>query len=133
MTIKQSVDVRKATHVKVRGQIKKIKATWGIGPDGELERASKGGFGVITEDDERVSMWDAECYFIDRAVTRGEILNGVAVIVWKDMAKRLYEMLTHFAEVENGTLYYKSATTLLPEDEKKLKAVLTEMGMRHLL
>ena len=56
-------DVREATHVKVHGQIKKIISRWGINEKGWLAKPSEGGFGVITEDGQRVSMWDAQLYF----------------------------------------------------------------------
>ena len=58
-----NVDVRDATHVKVNGKIEAIKSKWGIDPQGRLAKPSEGGFGVVTESGQRVSMWDAEAYF----------------------------------------------------------------------
>lgn len=56
-------DVREATHVKTKdGQWHKIASKWGISPEGWLDPPSKGGFGVVTEDGSRVSMWDAMAY-----------------------------------------------------------------------
>lgn len=58
-----SVDVREATHVKLKdGTVEKIAKKWGIGPQGELAPPSKGGFGVVTESGKRVPMWDAVSY-----------------------------------------------------------------------
>ena len=54
------VDVREATHVRLRGgRVEKIVSKWGIKSDGSFE---KGGFGVVTESGERVSMYDAHSY-----------------------------------------------------------------------
>jgi hypothetical protein len=57
----QKCDVRDATHVKVKGELKVIKSKWGI-DKGVLAPPSKGGFGVITEDGVVVDMWTAEEY-----------------------------------------------------------------------
>lgn len=61
--MKDGVGVTEATHVKTKnGQIKKIASTWGIDKEGHLAKPSEGGFGVITEDGQRVSMYDARSY-----------------------------------------------------------------------
>ena len=60
--MKNGVSVIEATHVKFGGQIEKITGTWGIDSKGQLKKPSEGGFGVITENGHRVSMWDAESY-----------------------------------------------------------------------
>jgi hypothetical protein len=57
----EKCDVRDATHVKVRGDMKRIRSKWGI-DKGVLAPPSKGGFGVITEEGEVVDMWTAEEY-----------------------------------------------------------------------
>ena len=60
--MRDGVDVREATHVKVGGQVEKIASKWGIGHDGRLAKPSEGGFGVVTESGRRVSMWEAQSY-----------------------------------------------------------------------
>ena len=42
---------------------KKIISKWGINEKGWLAKPSEGGFGVITEDGQRVGMFEAEAYF----------------------------------------------------------------------
>jgi hypothetical protein len=59
-------NVRDATHVQVDGKIKKILYKYGIEEGtGVLLKPSEGGFGVITEDNEVVDMWKANCYYKD--------------------------------------------------------------------
>lgn len=60
--MKEGVDVRDATHVKVGGQFKKIAAKWGIDSEGRLSKPSEGGFGVVTEDGQKIDMWQATLY-----------------------------------------------------------------------
>ena len=60
--MKDGVDVREATHVKVSGRIEKIASRWGIDSQGRLAKPSEGGFGVVTENGRRVSMWQAQRY-----------------------------------------------------------------------
>jgi len=60
--MEKGVSVREATHVKVNGQIKKIVSKWGIDGNGRLAKPSEGGFGVITEDGQRVDMFQAQSY-----------------------------------------------------------------------
>lgn len=60
--MKSGVDVREATHVKVDGRIEKIASKWGIDSNGRFAKASEGGFGVITENGQRVDMWHAQLY-----------------------------------------------------------------------
>ena len=56
-------DVREATHVKTRdGRWQKIASKWGISSEGHLAAPSKGGFGVVTEEGNNISMWDAMDY-----------------------------------------------------------------------
>ncbi len=61
--MKDGVDVREATHVKVGNRIEKIVSKWGIGNDGRLAKPSEGGFGVVTESGRHVDMWSARRYF----------------------------------------------------------------------
>lgn len=56
------VDVRKATHVKVGGQVKMIVSKFGIDENGHLAKPFEGGFGVVTEDGQLVDMWHAQSY-----------------------------------------------------------------------
>jgi len=59
-------DIKDATHVKIRsGQIERIESKWGISDEGQLAKPSEGGFGVITESGESVSMWEALAYYTD--------------------------------------------------------------------
>jgi hypothetical protein len=65
----EKCDIREATHVKVKNKIYKIKSKWGINEDGTLNPPSKGGFGIITDDDtkiglygERIDMFGIELY-----------------------------------------------------------------------
>jgi len=60
--VKNGVDVWNATHVKVGGRVEKIASKWGISDKGHLAKPSEGGFGVITESGQRVSMWEAQSY-----------------------------------------------------------------------
>ena len=60
--MQSGVSVIEATHVKVNGQIKKIASKWGIDDKGRPAKPSEGGFGVITEDGQRVDMWSAQSY-----------------------------------------------------------------------
>ena len=60
--MKEGVDVREATHVRVKGHVRKIASKWGIDGDGHLAPPSEGGFGVVTEDGQRVSMFQASGY-----------------------------------------------------------------------
>jgi hypothetical protein len=60
----QSCEVRVATHVKAKGLIEKIASKWGIDDGGRFSKPSMGGFGVITESGRKVSMWEAEAYFL---------------------------------------------------------------------
>ena len=56
-------EVGKGDYVKVEGgKLKKIVEVYGVGPGGKLAKPSEGGFGVITEDGSRVSMWNAMAY-----------------------------------------------------------------------
>ena len=57
------ISVVEATHVKVNGQIKRIGSKWGINEKGGVAKPSEGGFGVITEDGQRVGMFEAQSYF----------------------------------------------------------------------
>jgi hypothetical protein len=57
-------DVRDATRVSRDGiERLKIASKWGIRPDGRLAPPSQGGFGVFTEDGERISMMEAHSYW----------------------------------------------------------------------
>ena len=67
--LREGVDVREATHVKVGGEREKIATKNGIGPNGELAKPSEGGFSVTTEDGREVGMWDAESYAVDEPDT----------------------------------------------------------------
>lgn len=58
----KSVDVRQATHVKVRGHVQEIESKFGIDENGHLAKPSEGGFGVVTKSGERVGMWEAQSY-----------------------------------------------------------------------
>ena len=59
-------DVREATHVQVDGIIKKILFKYGITEGtGVLLKPSEGGFGVITVDNQVITMWEAQQYFKD--------------------------------------------------------------------
>ena len=60
--MKNGVDVREATHVKVGGRIEKIVSKSGIDRDGRLAPPSQGGFSVTTESGQTVSMWNAQSY-----------------------------------------------------------------------
>jgi len=60
--MKRGVDVSRATHVKVGGRIEKIASKWGIDGKGRLAKPSEGGFGVVTESGEEVTMWEAQEY-----------------------------------------------------------------------
>lgn len=62
MALKDGVHVKDATHVRVGGQIEKIKYKRGVGSDGWLNRARDGGFGVVTENGSIVSMYMAQSY-----------------------------------------------------------------------
>jgi hypothetical protein len=56
--------IREATHVQIKnGQIKKILKKYGIRKDGTLKPPSEGGFGVVTEDYQIVTMLEAQLYF----------------------------------------------------------------------
>jgi hypothetical protein len=62
------VSVREATHVSRDGQERlKIASKWGVRPDGTLAPPSQGGFGVVLENGDRVSMWQAHSYWRDDA------------------------------------------------------------------
>jgi len=61
--MKEGVDVREATHVKVEGgRYERIASKWGIGPQGHLAKPAEGGFGVVTESGRRIDMWSARSY-----------------------------------------------------------------------
>jgi hypothetical protein len=61
--MKEGVDVREATHVKISGgRVEKIVSKWGIDQNGRLAKPSEGGFGVVTKSGKRVSMWSARSY-----------------------------------------------------------------------
>jgi hypothetical protein len=60
----EQCDIREATHVKVKGEVKRILFKYGIEEGtGVLLKPSEGGFGVICEDNEVVTMWEAELYY----------------------------------------------------------------------
>lgn len=61
----KSTNIRDATHIKVQGVYKKIVEKWGVSPEGRLAKPSEGGFGVVTEDGERIDMWHAEAYGVE--------------------------------------------------------------------
>jgi hypothetical protein len=65
MPMEEGVNVKDATHVKVRGQVVKIASTWGLDSSGRPAKPSEGGFGVVTETGEQVSMWSAQQYLRD--------------------------------------------------------------------
>jgi hypothetical protein len=48
--------------VKVGGEYKEVKSTWGVGTGNRLAKPSEGGFGVITTDGRRVGMMEAQAY-----------------------------------------------------------------------
>lgn len=57
-------DVQSATHVELAdGTVKKIASKWGIDENGHLAKPSAGGFGVVTDDGERVPMMAAKSYW----------------------------------------------------------------------
>lgn len=64
--MKRGVSVENATHVKSGGKIEKIASKWGIGKNehgyATYAKPSEGGFGCVTENGRRVSMWDAQEY-----------------------------------------------------------------------
>ncbi|HEY4483202.1 MAG TPA: hypothetical protein VI953_03460 [Candidatus Paceibacterota bacterium] len=61
--MKEGVDVREATHVKLKGgRVEKIVSKWGIDKEGHLAKPSDGGFGVVTESGKSVGMMDAQLY-----------------------------------------------------------------------
>jgi hypothetical protein len=61
-------DVREATHVSRDGQERvKIASKWGVRPNGTLAPPSQGGFGVVLENGDRVSMWQVHSYWRDDA------------------------------------------------------------------
>ncbi len=62
MGLKEGVNVREATHVKVGGQVEKIVSTWGVHSEGGFAKPSEGGFGVVTESGRRVTMMEAKSY-----------------------------------------------------------------------
>ena len=51
-----------ATHVRVGGRVEKIVSKWGIDAQGRVAAPPEGGFGVITENGRKVTMWDAQEY-----------------------------------------------------------------------
>ena len=55
-------NVSQATHVRIGGQVEKIRSKWGIDAEGRLAKPSAGGFGVVTEGGRTVTMWEAEEY-----------------------------------------------------------------------
>lgn len=60
----QNADVGEATHVKLPdGRVEKIISKWGVNPDGSLAKPSQGGFGVVTESNQRVEGFGALAYF----------------------------------------------------------------------
>jgi hypothetical protein len=88
-----SVDVRKATHVKTsKGRIARIASKWGIDAEGQFAKPSLGGFGVITESGERVSMMEAQAYYalpeypanIEFRLVEHSILPMKIVEIWID-------------------------------------------------
>lgn len=65
MYLMQPCDICEATHVKtLDGQVRRIREKWGVNGR-QLEPPSKGGFGVITEDGERITMWQAQAYYVE--------------------------------------------------------------------
>lgn len=61
--MKDGVDVRVATHVKIGGKVEKITSKFGIDRDGRLAKPSEGGFGVVTESGRTVGMFEAQAYY----------------------------------------------------------------------
>ncbi len=62
MPLREGVDVRQATHIRVGGQVERIASKWGIDSQGHLAKPSQGGFGVVTESGRRIDMWKAQLY-----------------------------------------------------------------------
>jgi len=60
--MKEGVDVREATHVKINNEYEKIVSKSGISSEGRLAPPSRGGFSVTTESGRVVSMWEAQSY-----------------------------------------------------------------------
>lgn len=61
--LKSGVSVGEATHVKcLNGQVKKITSKYGVYESGRVASSKDGGFGVYTEDGQRVTMWEANAY-----------------------------------------------------------------------
>lgn len=59
----EACDVCNATHVKTEsGEIKRIRSKWGVNGQ-TLEPPSKGGFGVVTDDGDHITMWKALAYY----------------------------------------------------------------------
>lgn len=54
-------DISVGDYVKVGGKFEKIVSMYGI-IEGRLAKPSEGGFGVITESGQTVSMWEAQSY-----------------------------------------------------------------------
>ncbi len=64
-------DVIEATHVRcMDGSIRRIIEKWGVGQNGTVNRPSEGGFGVVTEDGTRISMWHARSYLKEEGKDR---------------------------------------------------------------
>lgn len=66
MRFRKNVDIRQATHVSYSGRIEKIKIKYGVSADGKsVLPPSQGGFGVITESNRTVTMWEAQSYLAE--------------------------------------------------------------------
>jgi hypothetical protein len=58
-------DILEATHVRYKGKVYRIASKWGISAASRLAKPSQGGFGCITDTGKRVSMWEAEGYYLE--------------------------------------------------------------------
>lgn len=97
----REVSIHEATHVKHKGRIMKIAGTWGI--DGnKLAKPSEGGFGVITESGEKISMWEAEKY-----LALSKPLPDVTVQMSPLMIAALRNILVEYALENKGDPFGK--------------------------
>lgn len=60
----EQTDIYQAEYVLTQDNgLKEIKFKWGVGPGRALAPPSKGGFGVVCENGQTVTMWQAKLYF----------------------------------------------------------------------
>jgi len=95
-------DIRDATHVKAAGVMHRIADKWGVFEDGRLANPSDGGFGCITDQGRRVSMYFAQGYFREEGMSEERITWETYIEALRDHERLCGQLQMNFHALEAG-------------------------------